>query len=132
MQSISKIFDSSNKRIEKLISKRLKQQPNWWTPLWRGLIADPDSKHRKAMGSAIWIFLYLLTYANRQTGIVRRRISRIREDTGYPLRTIQRHLKHLSERDYIEVSRSNHYLHIQIKKWKSFSHSNAGDLGRKS
>lgn len=78
----------------------------------------------QAMGSAVWIFLYLLTYANRKTGITRRKISQIREDTGYPARTIQRYLKRLSEQDYITITRAKQYLHIQIKKWKAFKHSN--------
>lgn len=123
MQSISTLFDNSNNQIAKLISKRIKQPSNWWTPLWRGLIADQNGKHRKAMGSAVWIFLYLLTYANRNTGIVRRKLSQIAEDTGYPVRTIQRHLKRLVEQDYITISRIKHYLHINIKKWKSFKHT---------
>lgn len=123
MQPISTLLNHSNKPIQKFIRKRINQSSGWWTPLWRGLIADPHGKHRKAMGSAVWLFLYLLTYANRKTGMVRRKISRIEEDTGYPLRTIQRHLKRLSEQDYITVARIKQYLHIQIKKWKSFKHS---------
>jgi hypothetical protein len=121
MQPVSYLLKPANKRIQKFIYDRTKHAPKWWTPVWRGLVADPESKHRKAMGSSVWMYLYLLTYANRNTGVARRRLAQIREDTGYPVRTIQRHLKRLVERQYISLSRSDRYLHIQIKKWKSFN-----------
>lgn len=121
MQQLSYLLKPSNNKIQKFIRNRTRQAPKWWTPIWNGLVADPESKHRKAMGSSVWMYLYLLTYANRKTGIARRRLSQIREDTGYPLRTIQRHLKRLAERRYISLSRSDRYLQAHIKNWKSFN-----------
>jgi DNA-binding transcriptional ArsR family regulator len=97
-----------------------KNLPNWWTPLWRGLIADTESKHRKAMGSAIWLYLYLLTYSNRITGIVRRTQESIKKDTGYPLRTIQLHLSKLKRTGYLTSEREGRHLKIKILKWKAF------------
>jgi len=121
MQQLSLLLPPVNKRIQNLIVAKSKRAPRWWTPVWRGLVADPESKHRQAMGSSIWLYLYLLMYANRKTGLARRRLSQIRDDTGYPVRTIQRHLKHLAEQRYISFNRSDHYLHVQIKKWKTFN-----------
>lgn len=94
--------------------------PSWWTPLWRGLVADPDSKHRKTMGPAIWLFLYLLVYANRKTGIVRRTQEAIRLDTGYSIRAIQSYLGRLKKQGYISTSKTGRYLAITILKWKGF------------
>jgi hypothetical protein len=121
MQQLSYLLKPSSNKIQKFIRDRTKHAPKWWTPVWNGLVADPESKHRKMIGVSVWLYLYLLTYTNRKTGIVRRRLSQIREDTGYPLRTIQRHLKRLVQRQYINLTRSDHYLHVQIKKWKSFN-----------
>jgi len=109
-----------NKRKANL-APRPKQPPSWWTPVWRGLIADPNSKHRKSMGSAVWIYLYLLTYANRKTGIVRRTQQAMVQDTGYPLRTIQFNLHKLNQRGYLTKKQEGRYLKIQIEKWKAFN-----------
>lgn len=95
--------------------------PNWWTPVWRGLIADPEGKHRKAMGSALWIYVYLLSYANRRTGVVRRSLRLMVHDTGYPIRTIQLNLQKLRLRGYVTAEHEGRYLKIQIEKWKAFS-----------
>jgi hypothetical protein len=104
------------------VQRASKAPPNWWTPLWRGLVADPESKHRKAMGASAWLFLYLLMYANRKTGIVRRSLGVMHSDTGYPIRTIQSHLRKLRLKGYITTKHSGHYLKITIAKWKAFHH----------
>lgn len=124
MQPLSTIIDNPENRIQKLIDSRVKRNPQWWTPVWRGLAADPESKHRIEMGTSLWLFIYLLSYTNRKNGLVRRRLDQIQTDTGYPLRTIQRYLKRLVQRNYITYVRSKHYLHITIKRWKSFHNSN--------
>ena len=73
------------------------------------------------MGSAVWIYLYLLTYANRKTGIVRRTQQAMVQDTGYPLRTIQFNLHKLNQRGYLTKKQEGRYLKIQIEKWKAFN-----------
>ena len=123
MKSLSTVLNNPEQRIQKLIGQRAKRNPQWWTPVWRGLSADPESKHRSAMGTSLWLYLYLLTYTNRRNGLVRRRMDQIETDTGYPLRTIQRYLKRLVQKNYITFFRSKHYLHITIKRWKSFHNS---------
>lgn len=102
-------------------ASKSKNLPNWWTPVWRGLIADRRSKHRRAMGPALWLYLYLLTYANRKNGIVRRKLRVISEDTGYSPRTVQLHLNRLRREKYLSSERSGRYLKIQIEKWKAFN-----------
>lgn len=100
-----------------------KKSKGWWTPIWKGLATDIDGKHRKAMRISLWTYLYLLTYANRKTGIVSRKQETIAKDMGLPLRTIQRHLKRLSSQKYITLLKPQTYSQIRIEKWKLFNHS---------
>jgi DNA-binding transcriptional ArsR family regulator len=91
---------------------------NWWTPLWRGLAVEPTAKHFTTMGSAVWLYLYLLTFANRMSGNLFRRISTIAGDTGLSSRTISRWLKVLKDGGYVEVRQTGRSLQISITKWK--------------
>lgn len=107
------------------LSNRSKDQvpgktPNWWSPVWRGLVADPNSKHRQAMGPAIWTYLYLLMYSNRKNGVVRRTQLSMHQDTGYSLRAIQAHLNRLRKSGYISIQRTGRYVTISILRWKGF------------
>lgn len=119
-------FDYLKKKIQEK-EKFKKNNLSWWTPLWRGLIADSESKHRKLMGSAVWLYLYLLTYSNRQTGIVRRTQESIKKDTGYPLRTIQFHLSKLKQCGYITSEREGRHLKVKVIKWKGFKNTPQND-----
>jgi len=108
-----KTFPKDSKQKAVFISKS-----NWGTPLWRGLPVDSTAKHFKAMGSALWLYLYLLTFANRTTGNLFRRISTIAGDMGLSTRTISRWLKILKDGNYIEVRQTGRSLQISITKWK--------------
>ncbi len=125
MKQINQII-SQNKYNQKLLPLRSNQK-DWWTPIWKGLSSDIDGKHRKAMGLSIWIYLYLLTYANRKTGIFSRKQKTIVKETGLPLRTIQRHLKRLAVQKYITLETSERPLQIRIEKWKLFRHKKFND-----
>jgi hypothetical protein len=91
---------------------------SWWTPLWRGLAVDPSAKHFKAMGSAVWLYLYLLVFANRSTGALFRRNSTIAKDMGMSSRTVSRWLNILKTGGYIELRQTGRSLQISITKWK--------------
>lgn len=91
----------------------------WWTPVWNGLPVDPSAKHYKAMGSAVWLYLYLLVFANRTTGNLFRRISTVANDMGLSTRTISRWLSILKTGGYIEARQTRRSLQISITKWKS-------------
>lgn len=93
---------------------------DWWTPLWRGLIIDPDAKHYKAIGKSIWLYLYLLLFAKRATGNVRKSISTIAEETGIDKRTLQRHLSILRKTGYVTLDRSERVFTLTIRNWKPF------------
>lgn len=109
----------------KFNSQVVKPKGDWWTPIWKGLVTDENSKHRRAMGASLWLFLYLLTYTNRKTGTVRKKQATIVQETGYPLRTVQRHLKRLSEAGYITYLDTGHFPPLRIEKWKLFNRPNS-------
>ena len=90
----------------------------WWTPVWNGLPVDSTAKHYKAIGSAIWLYLYLLIFANRTTGNLFRRIPTIARDMGLSNRTISRWLNNLKTNGYIQTRQTGRSLQISITKWK--------------
>jgi DNA-binding MarR family transcriptional regulator len=70
------------------------------------------------MGSAVWLFLYFLTYANRTTGILFRKRTTIARDLGISPRTINRWIATLKQKGYIATKQSERSLIISISKWK--------------
>lgn len=91
---------------------------NWWTPLWNGLLLEANAKHYKAMGRSLWLYLYLLTFANRSTGKLFRRLPTIAKDTGIGIRTIRRWLEQLKQSGYLNTRQTGRSLEIEITKWK--------------
>lgn len=90
----------------------------WWTPVWNGLLLEEGARHYRAMGRAVWLYLYLLIYANRATGKLFRRLPTIANDTGIGIRTIRRWVKQLKEHNYIETRQTGRSLEISVTKWK--------------
>jgi len=95
-----------------------RSSPTWWIHLWAGLVRDPTAKHNKSMGSAIWLYLYLMISANRLDGRVLRRLGTIAEQTGYPERTVARWLQELRDKGYITSTTNGRSLRILITKWR--------------
>ncbi len=89
---------------------------DWWAPIWSGLILDP--KHQMQMDRAIWVYLYLQTYADRKTGRLFRKYQDIADETGRSFNTIRRHMEKLSSLGYIELNRKQYGFEISITKWK--------------
>ena len=94
---------------------------NWWIHLWSGLVLDKQSTHKRAIKQAIWLYLYLLLVANRESGRLYRRLSTIALETGFNPRSIQRWLRALREKGYIETFSNGRSLNISITKWKPIS-----------
>ncbi len=88
--------------------------------MWRGLVADTESKHRKIMGSAIWVYLYLLMYMKRSSGLVFRQQSVIAKETGFSIRAVQKHFARLKKANYISTEKTGNSLKIHITNWKTF------------
>ena len=90
----------------------------WWIHLWAGLARDPTGKHYKAMGNAVWLYLYLLVSANRSDGVVLRRMETIVLQTGFSERSVTRWLQELREKGYIISTSNGRSLRITITKWR--------------
>lgn len=118
---------SSFKPVKNLVKNRfaknqlMKKRNSWWSPLWRGLVADSEGKHRKTMGSAIWTYLYLLMYMKRTSGMVFRQQAVIAKETGYSTRAVQKQLVKLKRANYISTEKIGNSLKIYITNWKTFS-----------
>jgi hypothetical protein len=93
----------------------------WWAHLRSGLVRDPTSKHRKAIGHAIWLYIYLLVVANWESGTLFRRISTIAAETGFNVRSIHRWLRILRKTGYINSSSNGRSVNISITKWRPIS-----------
>jgi hypothetical protein len=96
-----------------------KTQKDWWAPLRVGLFAD--KKHRERMGQAIWLYGYLHIYADRQTGRLARNCENIASEIGASAKTVQRWMRLLEKKKYIQLRRLPHGFSIQIEKFRPIS-----------
>lgn len=103
--------------------KFVKHSRDWWGYIWQGLLYEETAKHYKAMGRAVWLYLYLIVYADRKTGILYRKTATIARDTGIGVRTIQYWLTKLRKGDYIITSSTGRALMITITKWRPIKSS---------
>lgn len=94
------------------------EKKEWWAPVWKGLVMDPDAAHFRKMGNALWLYFYFIVNANRSTGLLLRKVRTICSDTGIPRRTIERWLLTLRKEGYIHTSTTGRFLTIGISKWK--------------
>jgi hypothetical protein len=101
-----------------LISKSQVKSDTWWAPLWRGLVVPQGYKHYKAMGSAIWLFSYLLLHADRKTGRLIRKLDTIAREMEMNKRTIRYWISRLRKHGYITTKHTGRSLEIFIQKWK--------------
>lgn len=98
----------------------------WWGPVWRGLVVDPQARHRQKMRGALWLYLYLLIHADRTTGKLTRRYYTIAEDMGVPPRTVRQWMTTLRQQDYISSRPTGRALVIHIQKWKPITAASRG------
>lgn len=110
----------------------MSSEKQWWIPLWKGLVVDPEAKHYHRMKNSLWLYLYLLISADRSTGFLRRKIRTVSQDTGIKERTIRQWLSVLKKQEYIQTKANGRCLSIQIKKWKRFKDSGWHDSAYQS
>jgi len=96
------------------------QQKDWWAAVWRGLVFDSNGTHYKNLRSALWLYLYLIIHAKRETGRLSRLYSSIADDMGIPERTIRNWMKCLKRYEYIEIEMTGRAMVIHICKWKTW------------
>lgn len=118
-RTVNKIaFQLSHLKSEMVKESAPRLRKNWWTPVWNGLVMDEGGKHYKTIRQAIWLYLFLLSAANRRTGILYRKLSTIAEETGFHRRSIERWLRTLRDKGYIETHSTGRALQISVSKWK--------------
>lgn len=109
---------------------------DWWRPLWRGLVFNAGGKHRKQMGSAIWLYLYLLLHVDGRNGRLSRSLVSISKDMGVPEKTVRKWLKRLQTRDYVTRGRNNGRFCLQVVHYRAFRRKEhphpVSDSGRKT
>jgi tRNA G26 N,N-dimethylase Trm1 len=98
----------------------------WWGPIWRGLLVEETAKHYKAMGRAVWLYMYLVIHADRQTGTLHRLLPTIARDMGLQVRTIRQWLSVLRKHGYITTASTGRALKITIQKWRPIGKSIKG------
>jgi hypothetical protein len=90
----------------------------WWGPIWRGLLVEGTAKHYKAMGRAVWLYMYLIVHANRRTGTLFRLLPTISKDMGLKVGTIRQWVSVLRQHGYIKTKSTGRALEITIEKWR--------------
>lgn len=104
-----------------------KSNNNWWSPLRRGLVFEPNARHYNQMKQAVWLYLYFLVNANARQGTLFRKLSTIAKDTGIPTRTIRRWLGILKRCGYIEAEYNGSFWQITITKWRPITKFSRGN-----
>jgi len=97
------------------------RQKRWWRAVWRGLIVDAEAKHYRAMGSALWLFIYLVIHADPKSGALSRKYQTIAEEMGVAPRTIRSWLSRLMQYGYVTVKQTGRSQVIHISRWKNAS-----------
>jgi hypothetical protein len=79
-----------------------------------------DPKHQKAIGSAIWLFLYMLDGTDWKTGKVAGYTDKqASEELGIPKDTIIKHRRKLQAARYITCKKNDYDQTITIHKWSN-------------
>ncbi len=102
---------------------------DWWAPIWRGLVVDPEGKHVRRLKSAIALFLYLVLHAKRGTGFVARKQATIASDMGISLWTVRTWMRRLRDTGYITSQRTGRATVIRILRWRGLGQSHADQMG---
>ena len=93
-------------------------EKTWWAALWRGLVDDPEGKHYRRLGIAIWLLLHLILHANRATGRTPLKLRTAARITGIPLRTLERWLALLRREGYVTLEKAGKVDWVVIFRWK--------------
>jgi DNA-binding GntR family transcriptional regulator len=73
------------------------------------------------MGSALWLFIYLVIHAAPKSGTVCRKYQTIAGEMGLSPRTIRSWLARLMRHSYVTVMQTGRSQVIHISRWKNAS-----------
>lgn len=93
-------------------------EKTWWTPVWRGLVVDPEGKHLRRMGKALGLHLYLISHADRRSGRLKQKYETIARDMGFPVRTIRAWMRRLHFYDYVRITKTGRAMIIDVLRWR--------------
>lgn len=100
---------------------------NWWSPLRRGLVFEPNARHYNQMKQSVWLYLYFLVNADARQGTLFRKLSTISKDTGIPIRTVRRWLGILKRHGYIKAEYNGSFWQIAVTKWRPITKFSKGN-----
>jgi len=96
-------------------------QKRWWRAVWRGLVVDAEANHYRAIGPALWLFIYLIIHADPKSGTLNRKYQTIAGEMGISPRTVRMWLARLARQSYVSVTQTGRSQIIHINKWKNAS-----------
>jgi len=83
----------------------------------RGIL---DPKHRRKMGEAVWLYLFILDRADWEEGaVIEYKDLDAAESLGLPLSTLRVQRRKLEDACYIRTIQHQHFLEITISKWEN-------------
>ena len=97
------------------------RQKRWWRAVWRGLVVDAEAKHYRAMGSSLWLFIYLIIHADPKSGNLNRKYQTIAGEMGISPRTVRSWLSRLMRCHYVTAVQTGRSQVIHISRWKNAS-----------
>jgi DNA-binding MarR family transcriptional regulator len=94
---------------------------NYWRPLWKGLVIDPEAKHCKRIGNSVWLFLYFILKADYKTGFLFKSYEAMARETGVKKRTIRHWLNNLKNKGYVSIQRKRNGFRVYVRNWKTIN-----------
>lgn len=92
------------------------------------VIAHPQARHYIRMKNAIWLYLYLISFANPKNGKFTSQLSDIAANTGYSVETIQSWLGHLRKQHYVSMKKQGSQLIFKINQWRNLKNKAEEDI----
>ena len=84
---------------------------------------DQEAKHYRRINSAVWLFIYLIVHADRQSGTLQRKYATIARDMQVSENTVRSWMRRLRYHQYVRAASTGRGLLIHIRRWKTFTAS---------
>ena len=94
---------------------------DWWRPIWRSQLFDSGADHREKLGSAIWLYLFLLIHVDYRTGIITRSLGQLATELCAPKKTTRDWLTRLRKMSYVSAKREGTLFHIRVIHFRMVS-----------
>jgi len=87
-------------------------------PVLQEIVANTQGKHYRRLKNALWIYLYLIIFANPKNGKLTTGISIIAKATGFQEETIRSWLGVLKKWQYISIEKQGKNFIFKVNRWK--------------